>query len=287
MMNLTIEGIETPDPAALAPEDKWILSQYEACVKSVTSNLDKYEIGVALSAIYDFVWDVYCDWYIELSKPSVAAGGERSAVAQNVLAYVLRGILCLLHPFMPFITEEIYQGLPGEEGNIMVKDFPEYDETFVFPAESENIAKVIDAIRAIRTRRNEMNVPPSRKAKVYIETKFPEAFRDAGVFFERLASASSIELVSEFHDDTAIRIITDAATVHIPLADIIDFEAERKRLTAELQNVEGEIARAEGKLANESFVSRAPEKVVNAEREKLAKNREKRAGIVAALEKLN
>jgi len=287
MMNLTIEGIETPDPAALAPEDKWILSQYEACVKSVTSNLDKYEIGVALSAIYDFVWDVYCDWYIELSKPSVAVGGERSAVAQNVLAYVLRGILCLLHPFMPFITEEIYQGLPGEEGNIMVKDFPEYDETFVFPAESENIAKVIDAIRAIRTRRNEMNVPPSRKAKVYIETKFPEAFRDAGVFFERLASASSIELVSEFHDDTAIRIITDAATVHIPLADIIDFEAERKRLTAELQNVEGEIARAEGKLANESFVSRAPEKVVNAEREKLAKNREKRAGIVAALEKLN
>ena len=287
MMNLTIEKIEVPDPAALAPEDKWILTKYEDCIRSVTANLDKYEIGVALSAIYDFVWDVYCDWYIELSKPSVAAGGERSAVAQNVLAYVLRGTLMLLHPFMPFITEEIYQGLPGEEGNIMVKDFPEFDERFVFPAESEHISKVIDAIRAIRTRRNEMNVPPSRKAKVYIETKFPEAFADAGVFFERLASASSIELVTEFHDDTAIRIITDAATVHIPLADIIDFEAERKRLTAELENVEGEIARAEGKLANESFVSRAPEKVVNAEREKLAKNQEKRTGILAALEKLN
>ncbi|MBQ3815902.1 MAG: valine--tRNA ligase, partial [Clostridia bacterium] len=286
MMNLTIEKIEVPDPAALAPEDKWILSKFEDCVKSVTANLDKYEIGVALSAIYDFVWDIYCDWYIELSKPSVAAGGERAAVAQNVLAYVLRETLKLLHPFMPFITEEIYQGLPGEEGNIMVKDFPEADERFVFPAESENISKVIDAIRAIRTRRNEMNVPPSRRAKVYIETKFPEAFRDAGVFFERLASASSIELVTEFHDDTAVRIITDAATVHIPLADIIDFEAERKRLTAELENVESEIARAEGKLANESFVSRAPEKVVNAEREKLAKNGEKRVGILAALEKL-
>ena len=286
MMNLTIEQIEKPDPAALAPEDKWILTKFEECVASVTNNLDKYEIGVALSAIYDFVWDVYCDWYIELSKPSVAAGGERSAVAQNVLAWVLRETLKLLHPFMPFITEEIYQGLPGEEGNIMVKDFPEYEAAFVFPAESDSISKVTDAIRAIRTRRNEMNVPPSRKAKVYIETKFPEAFASAGAFFERLASASSIELVTEFHDDTAVRIITDAATVHIPLADIIDFEAEKKRLTAELQNVEGEIARAEGKLANESFVARAPEKVVNAEREKLAKNQEKRIGILAALEKL-
>ena len=286
MMNLTIEQIEKPDPAALAPEDKWILTKFEECVASVTNNLDKYEIGVALSAIYDFVWDVYCDWYIELSKPSVAAGGERSAVAQNVLAWVLRETLKLLHPFMPFITEEIYQGLPGEEGNIMVKDFPEYEAAFVFPAESDSISKVTDAIRAIRTRRNEMNVPPSRKAKVYIETKCPEAFASAGAFFERLASASSIELVTEFHDDTAVRIITDAATVHIPLADIIDFEAEKKRLTAELQNVEGEIARAEGKLANESFVARAPEKVVNAEREKLAKNQEKRTGILAALEKL-
>ena len=288
MMNLTIEKIETPDPAALAPEDKWILTRLEECTASVTANLDKYEIGVALSSIYDFVWDVYCDWYIELSKPSVAAGGERSAVAQNVLAYVLRDILKLLHPFMPFITEEIYQGLPGEEGNIMVKDFPEVREDFIFPAESENLGRVIDAIRAIRTRRNEMNVPPSRKAKVIVETKFPEAFRDAGIFFERLASASSLEVTEEYadSDEQAVRIVTDAATVHIPLADIIDFEAERKRLAAELENVEGEIARAEGKLSNENFVSRAPEKVVNAERDKLAKNREKRAGILAAIEKL-
>ena len=165
-------------------------------------------------------------------------------------------------------------------------DFPEYDEAFLFPAETDALAKVIDAIRAIRTRRNEMNVPPSRKAKVYIETKFPEAFAGAGVFFERLASASSVELGEGFHDDSAVRIITDSATVHIPLSDIIDFEAERKRLNSELANVDGEIARAEGKLANESFVSRAPEKVVNAEREKLVRNREKREGILAALEKL-
>ena len=288
MMNLTIEKIAEPDPAALAAEDKWILTRFEECVTSVTSNLEKYEIGVALSSIYDFVWDVYCDWYIELSKPSVAAGGERSAVAQNVLAYVLRETLKLLHPFMPFITEEIYQGLPGEEGNIMVKDFPEYDAAFVFPEESESLGRVIDAIRAIRTRRNEMNVPPSRKAKVIVETRFPASFADAGAFFERLASASSLEVVTEYADDDgpAVRIVTDAATVHIPLADIIDFEAERKRLAADLEKVDGEIARAEGKLANESFVSRAPEKVVNAEREKLAKNKEKREGILAAIAKL-
>ena len=288
MMNLTIESIETPDPAKLAHEDKWILTKLEECVASVTSNLDKYEIGVALSSIYDFVWDVYCDWYIELSKPSVSAGGERSAVAQNVLAWVLRETLKLLHPFMPFITEEIYQGLPGEEGSIMVKDFPEYREDFVFPEESESLARVIDAIRAIRTRRNEMNVPPSRKAKVVVETRFPASFADAGAFFERLASASSLEVVTEYAEegDQAVRIVTDAATVHIPLADIIDFEAERKRLASDLEKVDGEIARAEGKLANESFVSRAPEKVVNAEREKLAKNREKREGILSAIAKL-
>ena len=288
MMNLTIESIETPDPAKLAHEDKWILTKLEECVASVTSNLDKYEIGVALSSIYDFVWDVYCDWYIELSKPSVSAGGERSAVAQNVLAFVLRETLKLLHPFMPFITEEIYQGLPGEEGSIMVKDFPEYREDFMFPEESESLARVIDAIRAIRTRRNEMNVPPSRKAKVVVETRFPASFADAGAFFERLASASSLEVVTEYAEegDQAVRIVTDAATVHIPLADIIDFEAERKRLASDLEKVDGEIARAEGKLANESFVSRAPEKVVNAEREKLAKNREKREGILSAIAKL-
>ena len=292
MMNLTIESIETPDPAKLAHEDKWILTKFEECAASVTSNLDKYEIGVALSSIYDFVWDVYCDWYIELSKPSVSAGGERSAVAQNVLAWVLRETLKLLHPFMPFITEEIYQGLPGEEGSIMVKDFPEYREDFVFPEESESLARVIDAIRAIRTRRNDMNVPPSRKAKVVVETRFPASFADAGAFFERLASASSLEVVTEYAEEgdqaggQAVRIVTDAATVHIPLADIIDFEAERKRLASDLEKVDGEIARAEGKLANESFVSRAPEKVVNAEREKLAKNREKREGILSAIAKL-
>ena len=286
MMNLTIDKIELPAADKLSAEDKWILTKFEQCVQNVNTNLDNYEIGVALSSVYDFLWDIYCDWYIELSKPSVAAGGERGECAQNVLAYVLRETLKLLHPFMPFITEEIYSGLPGEEGSIMVKDYPVYNEALVFAADEANMEKVIDAIKAIRTRRAEMGVVPSRKAKLFIETKYPEAFAGSASFFEKLASASGMELVEAYDDDTAVRVITSAATVHIPLGDLVDFEAERKRLEGELKNVEAEIKRAEGKLNNEGFISRAPAAVVDAERAKLEMYKEKREGVIAAIAKL-
>ncbi len=286
MMNLTIDKIELPAADKLSAEDKWILTKFEQCVQNVNTNLDNYEIGVALSSVYDFLWDIYCDWYIELSKPSVAAGGERGECAQNVLAYVLRETLKLLHPFMPFITEEIYSGLPGEEGSIMIKDYPVYNEALVFAADEANMEKVIDAIKAIRTRRAEMGVVPSRKAKLFIETKYPEAFAGSASFFEKLASASGMELVEAYDDDTAVRVITSAATVHIPLGDLVDFEAERKRLEGELKNVEAEIKRAEGKLNNEGFISRAPAAVVDAERAKLEMYKEKREGVIAAIAKL-
>ena len=286
MMNLTIDKIELPDRDKLASEDKWILTKFEECVSAVTSNLDKYEIGVALSSIYDFVWDIYCDWYIELSKSSVSAGGERGECAQNVLAYVLRETLKLLHPFMPFITEEIYGGLPGEEGYIMIKEYPMYDESLIFDAETKNMEKVIDAIRAIRIRRAEMGVVPSRKTQVFIETRYPEAFEGSSSFFEKLASASAVSIVDSYTDDTAVRIITDSAVIHIPLADMVDFEAERARLTKELAATEAEIKRAEGKLSNEGFTSRAPEAVVTAEREKLEKYKEKYESIKASIAKL-
>ena len=286
MMNLTIDKIELPAAEKLSAEDKWILTKFEQCVQNVNTNLDNYEIGVALSSVYDFLWDIYCDWYIELSKPSVAAGGERGECAQNVLAYVLRETLKLLHPFMPFITEEIYSGLPGEEGSIMIKDYPVYNEDLVFAADEANMEKVIDAIKAIRTRRAEMGVVPSRKAKLFIETKYPEAFANSASFFEKLASAAEVALVEAYDDDTAVRVITDAATVHIPLGDLVDFEAERKRLEGELKNVENEIKRAEGKLNNEGFTSRAPAAVVDAERAKLEKYKEKREGVIAAIAKL-
>ena len=286
MMNLTIDEIKLPAADSLAAEDKWILTKFEECVQNVTANLDKYEIGVALSSIYDFIWDIYCDWYIELSKPSVSAGGERGEAAQNVLAYVLAETLKLLHPFMPFITEEIYQGLPGIDESIMIGAYPEYREDLVFADAASDMEKVLDAIRAVRVRRSEMGVVPSRKAKIYIETKYPAAFSSSAAFFEKLASASSVELVDAFEDDTAVRIVTDSATIHIPLADMVDFEAERKRLEGELAAVESEIKRAEGKLSNESFVSRAPAAVVDGERAKLEKYKEKLEGIKAAIAKL-
>ncbi len=286
MMNLTIETIEEPDVSKLAAEDKWILTKLEECVKTVNQNLDNYEIGIALSSIYDFLWDIYCDWYIELSKPSVSAGGERGLTAQNTLAYVLRETLKLLHPFMPFITEEIYSSLPGEDGYIMVKDYPIYDEKLIFADAEEKMQKVIDAIKAIRVRRSEMGVVPSRKAKIFLETKYTEAFEKSGSFFEKLASASSLELVSEYEDDSAVKIITDSAIIHIPLGDLVDFEAEKKRLEKELSQMENEIKRAEGKLSNEGFTSRAPANVIEAERSKLEKYKEKRDSIAAAIAKL-
>ena len=304
LMNLTIDKIEEPDKSKLAVEDKWILTKLEECVKSVNTNLDKYELGVALSSIYDFLWDYYCDWYIELTKTSITPKGnessmseltktsvssedkERSLTAQNTLAYVLRETLKLLHPFMPFITEEIYSSLPGEEGFIMVKDYPEYKEDFTFAAAEEDMNRIIDAIKAIRVRRNEMGVVPSRKAKLFVETKYPETFSGATAFFEKLASAASLEVVEDYADENAVKIITDSATIHIPLGDLVDFEAERARLKKELDAMESEIKRAEGKLSNEGFVSRAPAAVVEAEKAKLEKYKEKRDSIKEAIAKL-
>ena len=305
LMNLTIDKIEEPDKSKLAVEDKWILTKLEECVKSVNTNLDKYELGVALSSIYDFLWDYYCDWYIELTKTSItpkinessmsaeltktsvsSEDKDRSLTAQNTLAYVLRETLKLLHPFMPFITEEIYSSLPGEEGFIMVKDYPEYREDFTFAAAEEDMNRIIDAIKAIRVRRNEMGVVPSRKAKLFVETKYPETFSGATAFFEKLASAASLEIVEDYADENAVKIITDSATIHIPLGDLVDFEAERARLKKELDAMESEIKRAEGKLSNEGFVSRAPAAVVEAEKAKLEKYKEKRDSIKEAIAKL-
>ena len=285
MMNLTIDKIALPDEGDLAIEDKWILTKLKKTAVAVSQNLDRFEIGIALSILYDFVWDVYCDWYIELAKPSMnAENSKRSENTQNVLAYVLREILTMLHPFMPFITEEIYTNLPDADETIMLRRFTEADDIPSFPEEEVAMERVIDAIRAIRARRAEMNVPPSRKAKVTIVTNYPEAFGEAVYpFFERLASAQSVELCDSYSDDTAVRIITDSAAIYMPLADIIDFEAEKKRLGTELDKVNGEIARLEGKLSNESFTSRAPAAVVDAEREKLARYIEKKNGIKQAL----
>ncbi|MBE6680550.1 MAG: valine--tRNA ligase, partial [Ruminococcaceae bacterium] len=283
MMNLDIEEVKLPATAELKTEDKWILSKLNTLAKTVEQNLDCYEVGVALANIYDFVWDIFCDWYIELLKPRLSAGDK---VAQNVISYVLLETLKMLHPFMPFITEEIFTTMPHEGESIMISAFPKFDEALCFEDEEAEMEKIIALITAIRARRTEMGVVPSRKAKLFLVTKFADTFAGATEFFKKLASASEVEIVDEFTDSTAVQIITDSATAYIPLADMIDFEAERKRLKDELAKNDGEIKRLVGKLSNESFVSKAPAAVVEGEKAKLAKYEEIKKGLEEALAKL-
>lgn len=292
-MNLTIDEIKLPDEDKLALEDKWILNEFNALCETVVTNLDNFEVGVALGSIYSFTWDVFCDWYIELAKARLnEKDTEANLICQNVIAYVLSNTLKLLHPFMPFITEEIYQALPHESESIMISKYPSACDCLSFPADAEKMTKIIDAIKAIRIRRSEMNVPPSKKAKVYLATKYADIFASAEAFFVRLASASELIVADSFSEDevsadNAVQIITDSAAIYLPLSDIIDFEKEKARLEGERKKLEGEIERIEKKLSNEGFVAKAPAAVVDGERAKMAKYRENLDGILAAIAKLN
>ncbi|MBQ8388070.1 MAG: class I tRNA ligase family protein, partial [Clostridia bacterium] len=241
----------------------------------------------------DFAWDVFCDWYIELAKTRLNdKESEKNLVAQKVICYVLTGILKLLHPCMPFITEEIYQALPHDCESIMISEFPTESEALRFPEEAEKMERIIDAITAIRARRSDMNVVPSRKAKVYIATKYTDSFNaDTAIFFQKLASASEVEIAESFDAsvisaDDAVQIITDSAMILLPLSDIIDTEKERARLANELAKLTESAERIEKKLANEGFVAKAPAAVVEGERAKLAKLNENIEGVKAALAKL-
>jgi len=224
LMNLDIESVKLPDASELEIEDKWILSLYNKTVKEVCANLDNYELGIALAKLYDFIWDIFCDWYIELLKPRFADKGSKSnLVAQNVITYVLSNTLKLLHPFMPFITEEIWQTLPHENESIMVSDYPVYDPALDFENEEIIMDRLIAAIRAIRNRRNEMNVPPSKKAALYIASSFKDTYNEkTEAFFIKLASASQISYVDSYEDENAVQIITDSAKIYIPLGDLVD-----------------------------------------------------------------
>ena len=291
-MNLTIDEIKLPAENELASEDKWILNEFNKLTANVTAALDKYEVGVALASIYDFTWDIFCDWYIELTKARLNdKESEGNKVAQNVLGFVLTGTLKLLHPFIPFITEEIYQSLPHSDESIMISSYPKFDEALVFEADAEKMNRVITAIKAIRARRNEMNVVPSRKAKVYIATKYTDSFNEStAVFFQRLASASEVEIADSFEGvisaDDAVQIITDSATIFLPLSDIVDTEKEIARLEAEEKKLLGEIDRLDKKLSNAGFVAKAPAAVVEGEKAKLEKYKENLEGVKSALAKM-
>ena len=276
LMNLTVEETGLPDAADLEIEDKWVLTKLNTLIKEVTENMDTYELGVASAKVYDFIWDTYCDWYIELTKARLYGENEKSKLAaQKVLVYVLDQFLRLLHPFMPFITEEIWQAIPHEGKFLMLADWPKYDESLNFGAEAAHMESVMNAIRSIRNRRAEMNVPPSKKSTLYVVSDKGEIFRQGEGFICRLAYADKVIICEndpEGHENM-VCVVTNDAKLYIPLEELIDFEKELARLEKEKANCLKQIAMFEGKLSNEAFVSRAPEKVVVEQREKLEKNR--------------
>ncbi len=284
LMNLKEEDY-TLNPAELKTEDKWILTRYNEVVRDVTENLDKFEIGLALQKVYDFIWDLFCDWYIELVKPRLYAGGAESASAQKVLVHVFGGALKMLHPFMPFITEEIWQALPTEDEAIMIAKFPAYDERLVFPADAVQMEHVMETIKAIRNRRAEMNVPNSRKASLYIETANEHWFAGTDEFYQKLASCDQVYLNGEIPEG-AVKMVCDGANLYIPFAELVDIDAEIARLTKELEKAEGELKRVEGKLSNQNFVAKAPAALVEAEKAKGDKFRALAASLKESIEEL-
>jgi len=271
LMNLDIDHTECPETVSgLAIEDKWILSKFNKLTREVSDNLDKYELGVALGKLYDFIWDIFCDWYIELVKPRLLDPECKNRLAaQNTLVYVFSSTLKLLHPFMPFITEEIWQKFPHEGESIMISPWPVFRSELCFDEEEEKIKRIIDVISSVRNRRSEMNVPASRKVPLYIQTAFVDDFSESQAFLTRLASANSISFENAPDPESCVSIVTEAATILIPLFELLDVEKEKERLAGEKKKTLLEIERIEKKLSNEQFVSRAPQAVVDGEREKL------------------
>ncbi len=287
-MNIDDHDIPCKLPENLTTEDKWIISRVNTVAKEVSDNLDKFELGIAVQKLYDFIWDCYCDWYIELTKSRLREEGETATNARMVLTWVLERTLRLLHPFMPFITEEIWQTLPHEcDGEtIMLQKYPEYDEALNFPCEVAATEKIMEAITAIRTRRNEMNVPPSKKAKVYIATKNADTYELGAKFIVSLASATEVEIAEEFELEGAVTIVVSDAKIYIPMNELVDKEAELARLTKEYKQVEKLLAQDEGKLNNAGFMSKAPEAVVEKIKAQAAREREQLSLIQAAIDAL-
>ena len=272
-MNLDGKDIAPGLPETLELEDKWILSKCNTLAKEVTENLEKFELGIAVQKLYDFIWDCFCDWYIELCKTRLAGDGAENAC--RVLVAVMTDMLALLHPFMPFITEEIWQALPHTGETLMRAPWPAYDPARAFPAEEKETERIMEAIRGIRNRRAEMNVPPSRKAELFIETPFADTFRAGERFMQKLASASAVQVGDHFDLTGAVSIVTPDATVKIPLDELVDRDAERARLQKERAAVEKQLEVALARLNNKAFTDKAPEQVVATARENAARLQEK------------
>ncbi|MBS7306313.1 MAG: valine--tRNA ligase [Lachnospiraceae bacterium] len=277
MMNMEGKDIVKPDEKDLEPVDKWILSKLNDTVKEVTANMEAFELGIAVSKIFDFIWEEFCDWYIEMVKPRLYNSDD--VKSQNAALYTLREVLIdalkLLHPYMPFITEEIFLTIQSEEESIMISSWPEYSEERAYTKEEKEVEIIKEAVRGIRNIRTEMNVPHSRKALVYVVSDNDDivsAFNDGKLFFTSLAMASEVIIQGDKSGiaDDAVSVVIANATIYMPFADLVDIEAEIARLTKEEERLNSEIARCKGMLSNEKFISKAPEAKVNAEKEKLA-----------------
>ncbi len=277
LMNLDCDEVIPVDISALALEDKWILSKYNRLVADVTDNLEKYELGLAVSKLYDFIWDVFCDWYIEICKSRLNGEDKQAAdTARSVLVYVFTNTLALLHPFMPFITEEIWQSMPHGDGKaLMVEKWPGYKPEYKFSEQEADFEKIMAVIKAVRNRRAEMNVPPSRKAKVQISTAYKDAFTQGTAYICRLGYASEVEIGDNFDTEGAVRVITDDAAVYMPMRELVDFAAETERLRKDLKKANEDKEFFEKKLNNAGFMAKAPQSLIGQQKEGLAKALEK------------
>lgn len=287
LMNIEGHEVKNELPARLALEDRWIVDSFNRVAKEITENLEKFELGIAVQKLYDFLWDEFCDWYIEIAKIRLNSQDEQTAQdVRQTLVWVMSGTLQLLHPFMPYITEEIWQSLPHEGESIMVSKWPEFQEAHCDPQAAEEMGCIMDVIRGIRNRRSEMNVPPSRKAHIYIATNAVETFRTGVPIIAKLAYASEVEIGTEFDIDGAVTIVTPQAKVYIPMNDLVDKEVELARLKKELAMAQKQYDNAQAKLKNETFLSKAPANVVDGVRQNAAKLSEHIALLQSGIEAL-
>ena len=289
LMNTEGKKIPAITDVKLAPADKWIISKLQTCIREVTTNLNKYELGVASDLATTFVWDDFCDWYIELSKPALYGEDEgKKADALAVLCFVLENALKLLHPFIPFVTEEIYANLPGTQGSIMMADFPRYNAKMAYKKEAKAFEGVMEIIKAVRAMKKDADCPPSKKVELNVVTESKRLLQVNKDCIIKLSGASALNFVESAAsvEGKTVSTVTEIAQIYVPLGELVDIEKEKARLTAEIERIDGEIARAEGKLNNESFVSKAPAKLVDAEREKVKKYQDMKAKCVAQLESL-
>lgn len=288
LMNIDGHNVPNKLPEQLALEDQWIVNQFNQVVKEVTDNLEHFEIGIAVQKLYDFLWDELCDWYIEIAKIRLQSNDEEAAqAARQVLVWVMTGTLQLLHPFMPYITEEIWQSLPHEGESIMVSKWPVFEEAHCFQQAAEQMQSIMDVIRAVRNRRSEMNVPPSRKTHLYIATAAEAVFQEGAPIIERLAFANGVEVGTAFEIEGAVTIVTSGAKTYIPMDELVDKKAELARLTKELESAQKQYATTQQKLSNEKFLSKAPENVVEGVRQNAAKLKDHIALIQSSIDALS